>query len=80
VFGERVCVYAVVKPGHHVPSLDDVRAAFAKAEVAAFKYPDRLEIVDELPTTKVGKLNKRALRQDIAERLKKKSTREEVAR
>jgi 2,3-dihydroxybenzoate-AMP ligase len=78
--GERVCVYAVVKPGHHVPTLDDVRASFAEAEVAAFKYPDRLEIIDELPTTKVGKLNKRALRQDIAERLQQKSTREEVAR
>ena len=80
VMGERVCVYAVVKPGHQPPTLDDVRAAFAQAEVAAFKYPDRLELVDALPMTKVGKINKRTLRHDIAERLHEQPTREEIAR
>lgn len=80
VLGERVCVYAVVKPGHAPPALEDVRAAFAEAEVAAYKYPDRLEIVDELPMTKVGKINKRALRQDITDRLHRQTDREEVAR
>jgi 2,3-dihydroxybenzoate-AMP ligase len=80
VLGERVCVYVVVRPGHPAPGLEDVRAAFARAEVAAYKYPDRLEVVADLPLTKVGKLDKRALRQDIADRLHQQSTREEVAR
>ncbi len=32
------------------------------AEVAKFKWPERLEIVAELPVTKMGKLDKKALR------------------
>ena len=39
------------------------------AGVASYKWPDRLELVDELRTTKVGKIDKKALRQDIAARL-----------
>ena len=33
------------------------------AGVAAFKLPERLELVDELPMTKVGKIDKKALRE-----------------
>jgi len=40
-----------------------------KAEVARFKWPERLVIVPELPATKVGKIDKKALRADIAARL-----------
>jgi non-ribosomal peptide synthetase component E (peptide arylation enzyme) len=34
----------------------------AEAGVARFKWPERLEIAAELPVTKVGKLDKKALR------------------
>ncbi|WP_454853845.1 (2,3-dihydroxybenzoyl)adenylate synthase [Promicromonospora soli] len=80
VLGERLCVYAVVKAGHRAPTLEDVREVFSRAEVAAFKYPDRLEIVERLPMTKVGKIDKRILREDIAGRLQKLSTDKENAR
>jgi salicylate---CoA ligase len=66
--GERVCLYAVLKP-HTTLTLDDLRQAMAAAGVAAFKWPERLEIVDELCTTKVGKIDKKALREDVARRL-----------
>ncbi len=66
--GERVCVYTVLTPGAAL-TLDDVRAAMTKAEVARFKWPERLVIVPELPATKVGKIDKKALRADIAARL-----------
>ncbi len=66
--GERVCVYAVLTPGAAL-TLDDVRAAMTKAEVARFKWPERLIVVPELPATKVGKIDKKALRADIAARL-----------
>jgi 2,3-dihydroxybenzoate-AMP ligase len=66
--GERVCVYAVLASGT-VLTLDDVRAAMSKAEVARFKWPERLVVVPELPATKVGKIDKKALRADIAARL-----------
>ena len=78
--GERLCVYLVVRPGHPTPFLEEVRTAFARAEVARYKYPDRIEVVDRLPMTKVGKINKRALRQDIAERLHQTPAPEEIVR
>jgi 2,3-dihydroxybenzoate-AMP ligase len=68
VLGERVCVYVVARPGASV-TLDDVRASLAAAGVAAFKVPERLVVVAALPATKVGKIDKKALRADIAERL-----------
>lgn len=69
VLGERLCVYVVPKPGHQEPSIEEVRAAFEQRGVAAYKFPERLEVVSELPMTKVGKINKKALREDIAVRL-----------
>ncbi|RBY90818.1 (2,3-dihydroxybenzoyl)adenylate synthase [Blastococcus sp. TF02A-26] len=66
--GERVCVYVVPEPGAAL-TLDEVRAAFAAAGVARFTWPDRLELVGELATTKVGKIDKKALRADLVVRL-----------
>ena len=37
--------------------------------VARYKLPARLVVVDALPTTGVGKIDKKALRADIAERI-----------
>jgi 2,3-dihydroxybenzoate-AMP ligase len=66
--GERVCVYVVPRPGATV-TLDEVREAMHAAGVAKFKLPEHLELVEELPTTKVGKIDKKALRADVAARL-----------
>ena len=66
--GERVCVYVVLAPGAAL-GLGDVRAAMTAAGVARFKLPERLVVVPDLPATKVGKIDKKALRADIAARL-----------
>lgn len=60
--GERVCLFAVLHEEHTL-ELDHVRGAFQEWGVAAFKHPDRLETVAELPLTKVGKIDKKALRE-----------------
>jgi len=66
--GERVCVYVVPRADATV-SLDQIRAAMNAAGVARYKFPERLVLVDELPVTKVGKIDKKALRADVAARL-----------
>jgi 2,3-dihydroxybenzoate-AMP ligase len=66
--GEKVCVYVVPRPGAAI-TLDEIRAAMHAHGVARFKLPEHLEVVDELPVTKVGKVDKKALRADIAVRL-----------
>ncbi len=67
--GERVCVFVVPVAARQRVTLEDVRALMERAQVGRYKWPERLEIVSELPTTKVGKIDKVALRADIAARL-----------
>ncbi|MDX3640429.1 (2,3-dihydroxybenzoyl)adenylate synthase [Streptomyces sp. MB09-02B] len=71
--GERVCLYVVPEPGHTV-TLDDVHHVMERAGTARFKFPDRLVTVPELIATKVGKIDKKALRADIARRLDAEGT------
>jgi 2,3-dihydroxybenzoate-AMP ligase len=66
--GERVCVYVVAQPGVAV-TLEALRTGMAAAGVARFKLPEHLVLVPELAATKVGKVDKKALRADIAARL-----------
>jgi non-ribosomal peptide synthetase component E (peptide arylation enzyme) len=62
--GERICVFVVPEPGRDI-TLGAIRNGMAAAGVARFKWPERLEIVTELPVTKVGKLDKKALRERL---------------
>lgn len=66
--GERVCLYVVLTPGTTL-TLEDIRVSMAAVGVAQFKVPERLEVVEEIVTTKVGKIDKKALRADVAARL-----------
>jgi len=68
VLGERVCVYVVPAPGT-VLTLEEIRRSMEGAGIAAFKLPEHLVLTGELPATKVGKIDKKALRADIARRL-----------
>jgi salicylate---CoA ligase len=65
--GERICVFVVPRPGTDI-TLEAIRDGMAAAGVARFKWPERLEVVAELPVTKVGKLDKKALREMLAGR------------
>ncbi|WP_413250229.1 (2,3-dihydroxybenzoyl)adenylate synthase [Sinomonas flava] len=67
VLGERLCLYVTLRPGAEL-TLERVQEALRSYGIAAFKLPERLVVVEELPTTKVGKINKKELRADIAAR------------
>jgi 2,3-dihydroxybenzoate-AMP ligase len=69
VLGERTCVYVIPADASAPPSLADLTAFLFEAGMAKFKFPERLELVDSLPTTNVGKTDRAALRADIAEKL-----------
>jgi 2,3-dihydroxybenzoate-AMP ligase len=62
VLGERVCAVIVPAAGE-APGLADIAAALTAMEVARYKIPERLLTVGELPLTKVGKVDKKALRE-----------------
>ncbi|WP_371319906.1 AMP-binding protein [Variovorax sp. dw_308] len=69
VFGERVCAFMVVREGHEAPSVADLGAFLSEVGVAKFKWPERIEVLDEFPLTKTGKLSKPLLRQVIVDKL-----------
>lgn len=71
--GERVCVYVVPRPGEAV-TLDGIRDAMLAAGSARFTLPEHLVVVDELLTTTVGKIDKKALREDLEVRLEAQRT------
>ncbi|MGH3280042.1 MAG: (2,3-dihydroxybenzoyl)adenylate synthase, partial [Trebonia sp.] len=68
VLGERVCVYVVPRPGTEL-TLGQIRQSMEDLGVARYKLPDYLVLTDSLPATKVGKIDKKELRADIAKRL-----------
>jgi 2,3-dihydroxybenzoate-AMP ligase len=68
--GERTCVYVVPHAGRTV-TLEQVCAHLTARQIARFKLPERLEVVDVLPVTKVGKIDKKALRDDVRGRLER---------
>ncbi|MFI7709141.1 (2,3-dihydroxybenzoyl)adenylate synthase [Nonomuraea sp. NPDC049480] len=59
VLGERIC--ACVVPRGTPPTLAELSLFLRGRGVAAFKFPDRLEIVHELPLTPLGKVSKKTL-------------------
>ncbi|MDN5919694.1 MAG: AMP-binding protein, partial [Pseudonocardia sp.] len=62
--GERTC--ACVVPHGEPPTQRELAAHLRERGVAAFKLPDRLRVVQELPRTTLGKVNRKIL----AERLR----------
>jgi 2,3-dihydroxybenzoate-AMP ligase len=57
--GEKSC--AVIVASGPAPTLAELKDFLAGRGLAEFKLPDRIEVVDALPQTNVGKVDKRAL-------------------
>ncbi|CAM6623879.1 TPA: medium-chain fatty-acid--CoA ligase [Escherichia coli] len=67
--GERSCAYVVLKAPHHSLSLEEVVAFFSRKRVAKYKYPEHIVVIEKLPRTASGKIQKFSLRKDIMRRL-----------
>jgi non-ribosomal peptide synthetase component E (peptide arylation enzyme) len=67
--GERVCVFVVPAASARDWSPQELRAQFVefldRQQVAKFKWPERVEIVDRLPRTGTNKLRKDILRERL---------------
>jgi acyl-CoA synthetase (AMP-forming)/AMP-acid ligase II len=68
--GEKVCAYVVPTAGEPEPSLGDLTSYLRGRKVATPKLPERLELIDQLPLTATGKVQKHVLREDIAKKLR----------
>ena len=75
VLGERACAFVVPAAGEP-PSFDEL-TTFLRTErrISVTKLPERLEVVDDLPTTATGKIQKFALRERIRKCLEEEASR-----
>ena len=67
-YGERACAFVQLKQGQTL-SFDELIAFLKRGHMARFKLPERLEVLDVFPTSPVGKVLKRELREMIVKKL-----------
>jgi cyclohexanecarboxylate-CoA ligase len=66
---ERACAVVIPRAGQSI-TLAEISAYLEEHQLARFKFPERLEIVDEFPMTPSGKIQKYRLRQLVNERIR----------
>lgn len=66
LLGERMCVCLVLQPGAQAPTVASLGQHLQAYGLAKFKWPERIELMGEMPLTHVGKLDKLTLRQRYA--------------
>jgi acyl-CoA synthetase (AMP-forming)/AMP-acid ligase II len=64
VLGERVVAFVVPRPGQPAPDAAELKR-FAAGKLAAFKIPEEVHAVAELPRTATGKIQKFQLRKQL---------------
>ena len=69
IYGEKVCAYIVPRPGATAPSVKTLGEFLLQAGIAKYKFPERIESISAFPVTRVGKVDKVAMRADIANKL-----------
>ena len=67
--GESIKVFIVPKPGETMTAEEVVQ--FCKEKLSPYKVPKMVEFIDELPLTAIGKPDRKALRQQEMEKMKK---------
>jgi acyl-CoA synthetase len=63
--GEHGCAFFRMQPGSDAPDMDALRAHLDEAGLTRQKWPEEIRIVDELPRTPSGKIQKFVLRQRL---------------
>lgn len=61
-YGEKGCIFVVPRPGRPAPDVQDLAQFLVGQGLAKYKCPERVEVLDAFPVTRVGKVDKVALR------------------
>lgn len=69
LLGERACAFIIVKTGRSAPTVASLGDFLQGEGLAKFKLPERIEVIEEFPVTRVGKVDKQVMRGLIAEKL-----------
>lgn len=79
VYGERTCVFVIPSAGMQAPNVAELGNFLKTYGLAKFKWPERIEIVTEFPSTKSGKLLKSELKRMIAMKLRDENSRQHTS-
>ena len=60
IMGEKACLFVTLVPGKAL-SFDEVIDYLAKAGIAKLRWPEKLEVIDEMPMTPTKKVMKHVL-------------------
>lgn len=66
--GERICAYVRLKEGAFLV-FEELVAYLRSVGASVMQLPERVEFIDAMPLTKVGKTDKTALKEDIVRRM-----------
>src|SRR5581483_11633748 len=66
--GETVCAFVVPQPGQRI-DVAMLAAYLERAGLARQKFPEHVELVDDLPRTASGKVQKNILRERLASKV-----------
>ena len=70
--GERTCAYVILREGRTL-TLKELVAFLMGKEIAKFKLPERLEIVQDFPVSTFGKVSKKALVELVTAKLEREA-------
>jgi 2,3-dihydroxybenzoate-AMP ligase/mycobactin salicyl-AMP ligase len=72
LLGERICAY-IETEGNATLSFEDIIEFLKSRDASVLQLPERIVFVKNMPMTKVGKLDKNALRKDIEKKINDES-------
>ena len=67
--GEHLCACVVPKDADNTLTLDDIMEIASKQGLAKYKWPEYLEIMDTLPLSPAGKIQRPALKEIVLNRM-----------
>ena len=66
--GERICAYIQLKQGATL-AFNDLITHLKSVGASVLQLPERVEFIESIPLTKIGKADKKALKEDIRKKL-----------
>jgi 2,3-dihydroxybenzoate-AMP ligase len=66
--GEKTCAFVILRKGKTL-ALKELVTFLVEKEIAKFKLPERLEIVDDFPVSTFGKVSKKSLVETVTKKL-----------
>ena len=68
ILGEKVCIFVTLKKGGPV-SFEEILSYLRERKISVLYLPERMEVIEEMPLTNVGKVDKMRLREVIKGKL-----------